>query len=57
LENPETGFVSGVPSRREEMLEKLRDFFPERYLARYEEEKQEITYKTLKEMVVFYNSR
>ena len=57
LENPQTGFVRGLPVDGEELKEALRDFFPDRYIERYEQEKGKIAYKSVPGLVRLYNSR
>lgn len=57
LENNSTGYLRALSTKREALLEALRDFFPDEYLAKYEQSEQEIKYKSIPELVKFYNSK
>jgi hypothetical protein len=55
LEN-RNGF-SAVAPQRERLKETLLDYFPDKFVEKYEATFGEINYRTLDEMVRFYNSR
>lgn len=57
LESVDTGFLRGIPSKKEKMKEALRDFFPDDYILSYHELKGEIKYKFIPDLVSRYNSR
>jgi hypothetical protein len=57
LEDKESGFLKALPSNRVELKETLRNFFPEKYIAKYEEVKSKIDYKSIPNLVKLYNSK
>lgn len=57
LEDPRTNSLRALPSKHDELLEALMDFFPEKYITKYETVKGKITYKTVPDVVELYNSR
>ncbi|GCC51250.1 hypothetical protein SanaruYs_14710 [Chryseotalea sanaruensis] len=57
LEHNETGFLKALPSKKERLSEALMDFFPERYILKYQEVKGEIKYNTIYDLVKLYNSK
>lgn len=57
LEHKETGFLSGVSSKKEKLKESLLDFFPEKYIVKYTEVNGEINYKSVPDLVKLYNSK
>jgi hypothetical protein len=57
LEDKKTGFLKALPSKKEELKESLMDFFPEKYIMKYDEVKGEINYKSIPDLVKLYNSK
>jgi hypothetical protein len=57
LENPSSGYLRALPSKKEKLRDLLSDFFPERYIELYNEKKGIVSYKNIKEFVTLYNSR
>jgi hypothetical protein len=57
LEDKQTGYLRALPSKKEKLLESLADFFPEKYIAKYEEVKGKIKYKSIPALVELYNSK
>lgn len=56
LEEPENDYMRALPGKQQKLLEVLKDFFPERYLTRYKEEKGTIKYSEIPALVKLYNS-
>lgn len=56
LEEPVTDYLQALPYEQQKLFEVLKDFFPERYLIRYKEEKGAITYSEVPALVKLYNS-
>jgi hypothetical protein len=50
------GYAAVAP-QRERLRESLLDYFPDKFVEKYEATFGEVTYRTLDEMVKFYNSR
>lgn len=57
LEDKEIGFIKALPSKKEKLKESLLDFFPEKYLVKYDKVKGEIKYKSIPDLVKLYNSK
>ena len=57
LEDSRTAFISCLPQKREMLIEVLKDFFPERYIAKYIEVEGKINYNTISKFVSLYNSK
>jgi hypothetical protein len=57
LEDKKTGFLKALPSKKEKLKESLMDFFPEKYIIKYDEVKGEISYKSVPDLVELYNSK
>lgn len=57
VENSKSGYLRGLSSKKEKLMETLRDFFPDQYLEKYNELKEKITYKTIPSLVKLYNSK
>ncbi|WP_276374931.1 hypothetical protein [Chryseolinea sp. H1M3-3] len=57
LEDKETGFLKALPSKREKLLESLADFFPEKYIKKYDEVKGKVNYRSVPALVKLYNSK
>jgi hypothetical protein len=57
LEDPAIDYVRALPGKTERLKDALMDFFPERYLIRYAQEKGEITYRKIPALVKLYNSK
>jgi hypothetical protein len=51
------GFVKALPAKREMLKEALMNFFPEKYVLKYEEVNGAIQYKSIPELVKLYNSK
>ncbi len=51
------GYMQAMPAERKLLNEGLKEFFPERYLIRYEQEKGKIKYGKLVALVKLYNSK
>ncbi|MBX2967533.1 MAG: hypothetical protein KF845_15430 [Cyclobacteriaceae bacterium] len=56
LEEPGTDYLRALPYEQQKLLETLKEFFPERYLIRYKEEKGAIVYSKVPALVKLYNS-
>lgn len=56
LEEPGNDYRRALPGKQQKLLEVLKDFFPERYLTRYKEEKGTIKYSEIPALVKLYNS-
>ncbi len=54
LEDNETKFLKALPSADKEVL---FEFFPQRYVSKYEEVKGKIKYKNIPDLVKLYNSK
>jgi hypothetical protein len=57
LEDPSIDYVRTLPEGTKKLKDALMDFFPERYLIRYAQEKGEITYRKIPALVKLYNSK
>jgi hypothetical protein len=57
LEDSRTAFISCLPQKHEMLIEVLKDFFPERYIAKYIEVEGKINYNTISKFVSLYNSK
>jgi hypothetical protein len=57
LEDKTTGFLKALPSKKEKLKESLMDFFPEKYVVKYDQVKGEINYKSIPDLVKLYNSK
>lgn len=57
LEDKETGFLKALPSKKDKLKESLIDFFPEKYIVKYDEVKGEINYRSIPDLVKLYNSK
>jgi hypothetical protein len=57
LENESTGYLRALSTKKEALLEGLRDFFPDDYLLKYEVAGEEIKYKGVPGLVKLYNSK
>lgn len=57
LEYPKTNDVRALPTEDDKLHEALKDFFSERFITRYEEVKGKIKYRTIPDLVKFYNSK
>ena len=57
LEDKETGFLKALPSKKEKLKESLMDFFPEKYIIKYDEVRGELNYKSIPDLVKLYNSK
>lgn len=57
LEYPKTNYVRALPNEDEKLHEALIDFFPERFITKYEEVKGKIKYRNIPDLVKFYNSK
>ncbi len=57
LEEVETGFLKALSSKKEELKETLVEFFPEKYISKYNQVKGGINYKAIPDLVKLYNSK
>lgn len=57
LEDKQTSFLKALPSKKEKLFEALLEFFPERYIRKYQEVKGEIRYNSVYDLVKLYNSK
>jgi hypothetical protein len=57
LEDKEMGFLKALPSKKQKLKESLMEFFPEKYIIKYDEVKGEIDYKSIPDLVKLYNSK
>lgn len=57
LENKENSYLKALPTKRGKLKEELINFFPEKYVLKYEEVYGEIHYKSIPELVKLYNSK
>ncbi len=57
LEDKEIGFLKALPSKKGKLQESLMDFFPEKYIIKYDEVKGEINYQSIPDLVKLYNSK
>ncbi len=57
LEDKATGFLKALPSEKEKLFESLADFFPEKYIKKYDEVKGKVNYRSIPSLVKLYNSK
>ena len=57
LEDSKTGFLKAIPSKNKNLKEALMDFFPEKYITKYDEVKGELKYRSVPDLVKLYNSK
>jgi hypothetical protein len=57
LEDKKSGFHKALPSDREDLKETLMEFYPERYVIKYDEVKGKIKYSEVPDIVRLYNSK
>ena len=57
LENVKNDRFTAIPFKKTDLHESLLNFFPETFLARYEQKFGKIKYKSLRKFIEFYNSK
>jgi len=57
LEDEKTGLLRALPSKKDRLIESLKEFFPEKYITKYNEVKGVINYKSVPDVVKLYNSK
>ena len=57
LEDSSGGLPRAIPSKGEEYMDALKEFFPARYLERYAEENGPIKYKNIPKVAELFNSK
>jgi hypothetical protein len=57
LEDRKAGLMRALPSKRKMLDNALQEFFPEKFVLRYSQQKEAIKYNTIPQMVKLYNSK